>query len=223
MPRKTSRRPKIAKTGPLTRRQIAEAALAEIDREGLELLSMRRLGAVLGVEAMALYHHFRNKGEVLDAVVEVLLEEMAPPSDPMPPVDKLRTTFEACREVAIRHPQAFLLLPTRRLNTDKGLDYYERLLTLFAEAGLDAALSARFFRVLAGFVTGASLAEIGSRAQQPDATPIRLENFSDPVRYPHVSAVVPHLQVANLDSIFDFGMDLIFRAIRQSAKRRARN
>lgn len=71
---------------------------------------------------------------------------------------------------------------------------------------------------MAGFVTGASLAEIGSRAKQLDATPILLENFSNPQRYLLVSAVVPHLQLERLDAIFAFGLDLIFAALREQAR-----
>ncbi|HVY63668.1 MAG TPA: TetR/AcrR family transcriptional regulator [Gammaproteobacteria bacterium] len=210
-----------ARGATLTRRRIAEAALALIDGAGLEQLSMRRLGARLGVEAMAIYHHFRNKAELLDGVLELLLEELEPPTGARgTPLERLRRTFEATRAVAIRHPHAFLLLPTRRFNTDRALEYYERLLALFREAGFDAKLSARFFRLLAGYVTGAGLAEIGSRAQQRDATPSRLERFSDPKRFPLVTSVAPELRVANLDAIFQFGLDVIFAAMADEAGRR---
>jgi AcrR family transcriptional regulator len=207
---------------PLGRRRIAEEALRLIDAEGLDQLSMRRLGTALDVQGMALYYHFRNKGELLDAVLDLLLEEMAPPGGSMAPLDRLRRTFEACRRVAIRHPRAYLLVPTRRFTTDAQLDYYEKLLAIFRAAGFDAAQSAIYFRVLAAFVTGASLAEIGSRAQQPDATPVRLENFSDPERYPLVSGVVPHLRVNKLGAIFEVGMDLIFQAMQAELARSAR-
>lgn len=60
---------------PLSRVRIAEAATAIVDRDGLEALSMRRLGAELGVEGMAIYRHFPNKAAVLAGVVEVLLAE----------------------------------------------------------------------------------------------------------------------------------------------------
>jgi AcrR family transcriptional regulator len=199
---------------PLDRRRIAEAALACIDAEGLEQLSMRRLGAGLGVEAMALYHHFRNKAELLDGVLELLLEEIdPPPPETGTPMARLRRTFEATRVLASRHPHAFLLLPTRRLRTEAALIYYERLLGLFREAGFDAAASARCFRLLAGYVIGAVLAEIGGRALQPDATPVLLAGFSDPEHFPLVTQVVPELRVANLDAIFQFGMDIIFEGI----------
>jgi AcrR family transcriptional regulator len=215
-----SRRSRAAAAGPgpLTRRRIAEAALRLIDADGLDELSMRRLGAELGVEAMALYHHFRDKGELLDGVLELLLDEMEQPlARPGAPLQRLREVFERVREVAIRHPHAFLLLPTRRFRTERQFQYYERLLGLFRDAGFDAAASARFFRVLAAFSTGASLAEIGSRAQQPDATPIVLEKFSDE-RFPLISAAVPHLRVAKLDAIYRLGLDLIFEAMRKAKK-----
>jgi AcrR family transcriptional regulator len=204
---------------PLDRRRIAVEALRIIDDEGLDRLSMRRLGAELGVEGMAIYHHFHNKAELLDGVLELLLEEMEPPPAASgTPLERLRATFESTRAVAIRHPHAFLLLPTRRFGTDKALEYYERLLALFREVGLDAKLAARFFRLLAGYVTGAGLAEIGSRAQQPDATPIRLERFADPDRFPLVTSIVPELRVANLDAVFAFGLDVIFAALAEHAR-----
>ena len=206
----------------MDRRSIAKAALRLIDIEGLEQLSMRRLGAELGVEAMAIYHHFRNKAELLDGVLELMLEEMEPPPPATgTPLARLRQTFESTRQLAIRHPRAFILIPTRRFNTDKALEYYERLLRIFRDAGFDAAMSARYFRLLAGYVTGAGLAEIGSRAQQPDATAIRLEDFQDADRFPLVAEIVPELRVANLNAIFQFGMDLIFAEMKEPrAKRR---
>jgi AcrR family transcriptional regulator len=182
---------------------------------------MRRLGAELGVEGMAIYHHFRNKAELLDGVLELLLEELeVPPESEGTALERLRRLFETTRAVAIRHPHAFLLLPTRRFNTAQAFEYYERLLGLFRDAGFDIRESARFWRLLAGYVTGAGLAEIGSRAQQPDATPVKLESFFNPERFPLVTAIVPELRVGNLDAIFAFGMDVIFDAMAARLRRR---
>jgi len=218
------RRPSsAARAGPLDRRLIAKTALALIDRDGLDELSMRRLGAELGVEAMALYHHFRNKAELLDGVLELLIEASGKGDRPKAaPLKRLRHLFENIRRQAIDHPRAFILVPTRRFRTKAALDYYEWMLGIFAEAGFSAEASARYFRVLVGFVTGAGLAEIGSRAMQSDATPILLEDFNDEDAYPHVSALVPHLRVAKLDRIFDFGLDLIFSAMAEELARAAR-
>jgi AcrR family transcriptional regulator len=209
-----------SRRGPLDRRRIAKEALRIIDADGLEQLSMRRLGAELGVEGMAIYHHFHNKAELLDGVLELLLEELeVPPEGEGTALARLRRLFESTRAVAIRHPHAFLLLPTRRFNTPKAFEYYERLLGLFRDAGFGVRDSARFWRLLAGYVTGAGLAEIGSRAQQANATPVKLETFSDPERFPLVTAIVPELRVGNLDAIFAFGLDVIFDAMAARLRR----
>ena len=206
---------------PLTKGRVLQAAVDVADREGLGALTMRRLGAELGVEGMAIYHHFHNKAELLDGVLELLLEELEVPSEAQgTPLERLRRLFETTRRVAIRHPHAFLLLPTRRFNTGRAFEYYERLLGLFRDAGFDVRESARFWRLLAGYVTGAGLAEIGSRAQQPDATPVRLEAFSDPERFPLVTAIVPELRVGKLESVFAFGLDVIFDAMAAKLRRR---
>ena len=66
---------------PLTRQRIAEAALRVIDREGLNALTMKRLGSELGVEAMSLYFHFSKKEEILDEVVDLLFRELELPEE----------------------------------------------------------------------------------------------------------------------------------------------
>src|SRR5438067_1425836 len=65
---------------PLDRRRILQTALDFVDRAGLEELSMRKLGAELGVEAMALYHYFPSKAAVLDAVVADVLQQLELPA-----------------------------------------------------------------------------------------------------------------------------------------------
>lgn len=202
---------------PLTRERIADAALALIDEVGLEGFAMRPLGQRLGVEAMALYHHFPGKGELLDAVMDRLLDETElPPREAMPALDRLRRFVHSYRACAIRHPRAFLLLATRRFNTAPALALYERVLEAFADLGLDAAESARWFRLIGGFATGAGLAEVASRERSGDATPLRLERDPaslDGARLPHVRAVAPHLQVDRLDAVFDFGVGVLFDAL----------
>jgi AcrR family transcriptional regulator len=210
--------PKRAKPrAPLTRERIVDTALQLIDQHGLEALSMRRLGAALHVEAMALYHHFANKGELLDAVLDRLMDEVElPPRGAMPPLERLRHFARSYRQMALRHPNAFILVPTRRFNTEYTIGRYEKILEAFSDLGFDAALSARYFRTMGYFASGAGQADIASHARQPDATPVRLENFSDP-HFPLVSAVVPHLRTTNLDAIFEFGLDVICDAMRRDA------
>jgi AcrR family transcriptional regulator len=220
MTARSGRRGRRVADAPLNRRAIAEAALRLIDAGGLEALSMRQLGAALHVEAMALYHHYRNKAELLDGVLDLLLDEADPALDGnAPALARLRRCFEAMRGLAISHPRAFWVLASRRFRTPRSLEFYERLLQAFRDAGFGPLESARYFRVLAGFVVGAGMAEVGSRALQGDATPILLEKFSD-ARYPRISEVVPHLRVARLEAIFDFGLDLLFEDMERALRKR---
>jgi len=199
---------------PLSRERIAEAALQLIDAVGLDQFSMRRLGVQLGVEAMALYHHFPAKGDVLDAVVDRLVDEivMAPRGEASP-LERLRQAMRSYRGLAKRHPRAFLLMAARRFNSAHAFEFYERLLEAFADCGLDAQQSARWFRLIGGFASGAGMADVASREHIPDATPLTLEHDLARIALPHVRAIAPHLRVEALDSVFDFGMEVLFEAL----------
>jgi AcrR family transcriptional regulator len=209
--------------GPLTREAISAAALQLIDQEGLDGLSMRRLGTELGVEAMALYHHFRNKGELLDGVMDRMLDEIEwTERGSLPPLIRLRKMFESYRQLAVKHPHAFILLAYRRFNTEHSFALYERVLDAMADLGLDATHSARYFRMFGYYMNGAGMAEIASRATAPDATPVQLEDFTSGDRFPRVAAVVPHLRLSKLDEIYNFGFEMILRDMERTAKELSR-
>ena len=100
---------------PLNRERVLAAAVALADAEGLPALTMRRLAADLGVEAMSLYYHLPGKNGLLDGLVEtVIAEAVGRASAPRAAVDwrdTLRGWFLAAREVMLRHPGKLL---TRR-------------------------------------------------------------------------------------------------------------
>jgi AcrR family transcriptional regulator len=221
---------------PLNRDAIAGAALRMIDADGLPALSMRRLGTALGVEAMALYHHFRNKEALLDAVMDRLLDEVEAGAAELPPLDRLRATMRSYRSLALRHPHAFPLLTGRRLATERAFEFHEQLLRQLAAAGLDPFAAACFFRLIDNYVGGSGLADIAGRTRSDAATPVRHEQADGVARYPHAAAIAPHLRASNLDVVFEFGLDAIFDALRghvaahpvrgvpaQAAKRRRRS
>src|SRR5919197_5639609 len=88
----------------LSRERIVDVAMALVERDGPEALSMRRLGAELGVEAMSLYHHVANR----DALVRAVGERMLQPLRDMAPVDGWRAACErfawGLRAIAVAHP-----------------------------------------------------------------------------------------------------------------------
>ena len=58
---------------PRSRDDIAEAAVAVADAEGLEAVSMRRVASELGLGTMSLYHYVRSKDELLDLMGDAIM------------------------------------------------------------------------------------------------------------------------------------------------------
>ena len=77
---------------PLNRERVIDAAVALADRDGLDALTMRQLGSELGVEAMSLYKHVANKDEILDAMVDLVISEIALPTEDAGWKDAMRET-----------------------------------------------------------------------------------------------------------------------------------
>ncbi len=135
--------PHPSKSGrePLTREKIVEKALEILDAEGVEGISMRRLGDALGVEAMAMYHHFPNKDAILDGVLARIMEETGPamPLEEQPADWKtvmLSGPASAGRAIAA-HPKAGWLLLGRHYSTAESLQMLEAPLAILRSAGFE--------------------------------------------------------------------------------------
>src|ERR687893_1436892 len=127
----------VAGRRPLSRRRVLEAAVRFADREGLGSLTMRRLGAELGVEAMSLYNHVPNKGALLDGMVEVLLGELDVPPEDEGWERRIREAYRAFRRLAHEHPNVFPLLVVRPPDTMDGIWLVEEFLkTLRGQASI---------------------------------------------------------------------------------------
>src|SRR3954449_7451812 len=122
---------------PLTRDRILRAALVLIDRDGLDALTMRGLGAALGVEGMALYRHVGSKERLLDGVAELLLSELElPPAGATSWQEAWLALARSYRRLALDHPGAFRLLALSPLSTT---ERFER-----ARAPLEVLRAPRF-------------------------------------------------------------------------------
>lgn len=204
---------------PLSRREIQEAALRLIDEERLEALTVRRLGAALGVDPMALYRHFENKEALLDGVAELLWEEVERASrDGDDWKDQLRSIARALRELAHAHPNAYFLLMTREVMPEAALSLCEAKLKALKEAGFDEDLAARAVRTLVSYGVGYGAVELSYLLSED---PGSAEFASEAERLMRVMRMVPrdvppHLaEVArvicdcDVDAQFDFGLELV--------------
>jgi AcrR family transcriptional regulator len=156
--------PPVAARTPLNRARIAEAALALIDADGLDALSMRKLGAALGVEAMSLYNHVRNKDDLLGAVTDLLhervLELFAPPPGATWQV-RARAMAGAYWRVGREHPDAFGLLVDKPVESLTGMQLLAACIALFTDAGFSLENATIAFQTAAGWLVGTIEQELG--------------------------------------------------------------
>jgi TetR/AcrR family tetracycline transcriptional repressor len=133
----TSEAPKARRTS-LTRERIVRVALEIVDRDGLSALSMRRLGAELGVNPMTAYYYIPNKNALLDAIVEAVMTEMDPSGDdPSASLeDRMVSEARAYRDVMLAHLNALPIILTRPPRTPGAMRRVERLVAGLCDGGL---------------------------------------------------------------------------------------
>ena len=105
----------------ISRDAVLAAALRVADSEGVDALSMRRLGEELGVEAMALYKHLPNKNAILDGVYEAVLSEVEVPVQMADTREAIRLAAHSFRQAARRHPRVFPSIAVRPVGGVMGL------------------------------------------------------------------------------------------------------
>lgn len=211
----TGGRRRQAGRAPLTRERVLDAALALIDRSGPTALSMRKLGAELGVEAMSLYNHVTSKADVLDGVVGVLWREVEAHAGTVDG-DWRRQAYAlagAIRRVAHAHPQAYPLVLTRGVLPDELLRVGGRLLGALRRAGF-ADLATPAMLTLASYATAQALAEVTWPANRAAEAP------GDTGR-PPVVGVDDQLPQHDRASPFALGLDLLIEALERRLSERA--
>lgn len=204
---------------PLSRERVLQAALSIVDREGVENLSMRRLGAELGVEAMSLYNYVPNKAAVLDGVVELVLNEIELPDNITDWKECFREASRSSRRVALRHPNVVQLVATRPFNTIASLRPVEFGLEVFKAAGFDPELSLYAFRTIAAFTTGYGLAESGEFFGEVSGEGQLTPEALNPEDFPRVMEVAPYLASADHDKEFEFALDVILTGLESKLQR----
>ena len=202
----------LADRTPLTRERILAAAIAIADSDGVDALTMRRLGQALGVEAMSLYHHVPGKDAVLDGIVDMVLADV---ELPVPGGDwraGVRTIVLSTHAALISHPWAASQMLSRTLPAR--FRYMEALLGNLRTGGLTAAQADHAYHALDSYVAGFTLWQVGI-APDPRALPDMARSFLatlDPERNPYlVEHIHEHLRERDAadQGSFAFGLDLL--------------
>jgi AcrR family transcriptional regulator len=123
----------------LTRQQVIAAAVELADRDGIDSISMRRLAQELGVEAMSLYTHVRNKNDLLDGMADAVIGEIPLSANGDRWKTALRQMALAARTVMLRHPWAPRTIETRTAPGPAALAYINAVLGILRQGGFTIA------------------------------------------------------------------------------------
>jgi AcrR family transcriptional regulator len=192
------------------------------DSEGLDALTIRRLAADLAVTPMALYWHFRDKDELLDALAEHLFHSVRlPDAEPGGWDEQLRATLAAFMAALRPHPAVAGLARARILSSHAGLSLAECTLGLLDAAGFSPEEAAEIGSYLVAAVVTLVTAEPGvGHGPDPDVrdTAVRAQRATllslPPHDYPHVIASADALaSCADDDAYFARGLDLLVAGV----------
>ncbi|MGH9118959.1 MAG: TetR/AcrR family transcriptional regulator C-terminal domain-containing protein [Acidimicrobiales bacterium] len=212
----------------LTRRRVLDATLAFVDEHGLEALTMRKLGAALGVEGTALYNHVEGKDGLLDGLVELLWSEALAAADTTGSwQDVLRSAAAGLRDVVRRHPQAAPLICRRSLMPVEALELYAACIAPMEHAGFDRNAAAQAVCAVLGHAFGYAAMEVAAgnaaaAAHSPESDSQRIRRVAQmlPSDVPDHLFEIGIAVCCNCDSDAQFatGVDLIIAGLQPTSR-----
>ncbi|TFV56508.1 TetR family transcriptional regulator [Mycobacterium sp. PS03-16] len=194
----------------LTPQQIADAALAVADGDGLAALSMRTVARRLGVGTMSLYRYVADRVELEALVVDRVLAGIDLTVSRGSPGRRVATLAERVRTAVAAHPAVIPLLLIHRHRTPASLQWGEAVLAVLTDAGFAGRRRVLAFRAILAYVFGAlevehfaSLAGAGTRA---------LASLSDE-DFPLLARTAVDAAQLTADEEFRRGIDIVLRGL----------
>jgi AcrR family transcriptional regulator len=202
---------------PLSRARILDTALAMIDRDGLDALSMRRLAAELDVSAMSLYHHVPNKEALLMGVTERLFAEIDLAAADAPDwCDALRAGFKSFRRALLAHPNAIALIEMKPAVTPDAMRPVEVSIGTLRRAGFDADESIKAHWVLVGYTIGHVNFQCVSPfldRQQREQTLRERHHLLPPEQFPNFLEAMSYVSTCDFEEAYEWGLDVILAGL----------
>jgi len=213
---------------PLSRERVLDAAIRLADDGGIESLSMRKLARELGVEAMSLYNHVANKGDLVDAITDLVVGEIELPAAAEAWDVAIRTCAISAYETFMRHPWACsLVMSPTGTSAVRGprVRYIEWLLGQLREAGFSPELTYHGYHALDSHILGFTLWHLGHLAGAKDIS--GHQDFADFAAglieelradgYPYLAEhAEQHLVGVEGEREFEFGLDLILDGLKRA-------
>jgi AcrR family transcriptional regulator len=189
-------------------------AIELADKDGIDSISMRKLAQELGVEAMSLYTHVRNKDDLLDGMVDAVIGQIPISADGAGWKASLRQMALAARSVILRHPWAARTIETRSAPGPAALRYINAVLGIFREGGFSIAQAHHGLHILGSRALGFTQDLFDDSG---DLDPETAAGLADALGATHPYVVEMALAVTHSgalgpcddDAEFEFALDLI--------------
>lgn len=217
MPVGNERQP-ASETG-LSRHRVVVEAVRLADQDGVHALSMRRLAGVLDVGAMSLYHYVASKEELLDAMIDVVFEEIELPPQESDWQTAMRRRAVSARQVLTRHPWATGLMESRTTPGPANLRHREAVTACLRRSGFTVPMATHANWLLDSYVYGFALQETSLPFDTADEFADAAEDVYlpqlPPDEFPYLNESAAGLVAAGYDPTeeFNFGLDLVLAAL----------
>jgi AcrR family transcriptional regulator len=209
--------------GALTADAIVAAGLRIARAEDLERLTMKRLAEELGVTPMAVYRYFRNKAELVDAILDRFVQEAAVTRDAGDPADWqtwLRRTFGAMHRALVETPGVLTYLGNARRFGTGAFQTLDETLGVLLGAGFGGREAVEAYMALTSYTIGAAGMEAAWRGRRDvddqgadeRRTRARIE-LTSAERFPHAAALAPHLAHLTVEPPFAYGFERLLESL----------
>ncbi|MDB5176209.1 MAG: putative transcriptional regulator [Candidatus Saccharibacteria bacterium] len=215
----TEKKRKLASHAPLNKERIVLAAVKMADAGGIDALSMRKLGVVLGVEAMALYHHFANKEELIDSMVDSVHAEITVPKVNDSWDAAMRRRAVSAVKAISNHRWAAPLMESRQNPGPASMQLIDATVRCLRQTGFSIDMVAHVLSLLDAYTFGFAeqLRPTETVEQSAQMGLDIMEHFPFDL-YPHVGELVAEQVVKagyrTMDEFY-YGLDLILAGITQ--------
>ncbi|QEG42132.1 TetR/AcrR family transcriptional regulator C-terminal domain-containing protein [Roseimaritima ulvae] len=201
----------------LTRDRVLRTALRFADEHGIESLSMRKLGQLLGVEAMSLYNHVANKDAILDGIVDIVAGQIEVPQLGGDWRQAMRNRATSAHGVLMQHPWATMLIVSRANVGPAMLRYVDATIGCLRNAGFSYATADHAWNAIDSYVYGYTLQKLNFPFQ-PEEYAAVAEAYLPQLpaeRYPHLHGMTRQIIDGEHDGLHEltFGLDLILEGL----------
>ena len=206
---------------PLSRERVLRTAVALADERGTEELTMRKLAKELSVEAMSLYNHVANKGDLLDGMIDLVFSEIEPPAAGGDWKAELRKRAVSTREALLRHRWAVGEMEGRTNHGPSNMKVHDAVLGCLRAAGFSIEMTVHAMSMQDAYIYGFALQQTDMSSQTPEdfaaEAQRQMVDYADALAdYPHLVEVVGGYVAKagyDYDSEFVFGLDVMLDAL----------